>query len=120
MTFQLESDTIILRNIGQHDETLERPQEVRKVPTYSKVTRHGQITLPAPVRKSLGIEEGDLVEIEVIDEKAVLVPKRLVDKSQAYFWTKKWQEGEQEADEDIKTGRVKVFDSAEELVKDLE
>jgi len=25
MTFQLEDDTIILRNIGQHDETLERP-----------------------------------------------------------------------------------------------
>ncbi|MBN1191597.1 MAG: AbrB/MazE/SpoVT family DNA-binding domain-containing protein [Dehalococcoidales bacterium] len=31
------------------------------MPTYSKVTRHGQITLPAPVRKSLGIEEGDMV-----------------------------------------------------------
>jgi len=90
------------------------------MPTYSKVTRHGQITLPAPVRKSLGIEEGDLVEIEVIDEKAVLVPKRVVDKSQAFFWTKKWQEEEKEADEDIKAGRVKVFNSAEELIKDLE
>jgi len=90
------------------------------MPTYSKVTRHGQITLPAPVRKSLGIEEGDLVEIEVVDEKAVLVPKRLVDKNQAFFWTKKWQEGEKEADEDIKARRVKVFDSAEELMKDLE
>lgn len=87
---------------------------------YSKVTRHGQITLPAPVRRSLGIEEGDLVEIEVVGEKAVLVPKRLVDKSQAYFWTKRWQEGEKLADEDIKARRVKVFDSAEELVKDLE
>lgn len=90
------------------------------MPAYSKVTRHGQITLPALVRKKLGIEEGDLVEIQVIDEKAVLVPKRLVDKSQAYFWTKEWQEGEREADEDIKAGRVRVFDSVEELVKDLE
>ena len=25
MTFQIEGDIIILRNIGQHDETLERP-----------------------------------------------------------------------------------------------
>lgn len=90
------------------------------MPAYSKVTRHGQITLPASVRKSLGIEEGDLVEIEVIDEKAVLVPKRLVDKSQAYFWTKKWQEGEKKADNDIKSGRVKAFNSAEQLIKDLE
>jgi len=85
-----------------------------------KVTRHGQITLPASVRERLGIEEGDLVEIEVEDERAVLVPKKLVDKSQAYFWTRKWQEGEREADEDIKAGRVKTFDSVEELISDLE
>jgi antitoxin MazE len=39
---------------------------------------------------------------------------------QAYFWTKRWQEGEKEADEDIKAGRVKVFESAEELFKDLD
>ena len=86
----------------------------------SKVTRHGQITLPASVRKRLGIEEGDLVEIEVEDERAVLMPKKLVDKGQAYFWTKKWQESEREADEDIKAGRVKTLDSVEELISDLE
>jgi AbrB family looped-hinge helix DNA binding protein len=86
----------------------------------SKVTRHGQITLPASVRKRLGIEEGDLVEIEIKDDTAVLVPKKLVDKSQAYFWTQKWQEGEQEADADIKAGRVKTFDTADELIQDLD
>jgi AbrB family looped-hinge helix DNA binding protein len=86
---------------------------------YSKVTRHGQITLPASMRKQLGIEEGDLVEIEVIDDKAVLVPKKLVDKSQAYFWTSKWQQAEKQADEDIKAGRVRTFDSVEELLEDL-
>jgi AbrB family looped-hinge helix DNA binding protein len=86
----------------------------------SKVTRHGQITLPASVRKRLGIEEGDLVEIEVEEEKAVLVPKKLVDKSQAYFWTRKWQEGERQADKDVKSGRVKSFDLVEDLIKDLE
>jgi AbrB family looped-hinge helix DNA binding protein len=87
---------------------------------YSKLTRHGQITIPASVRKELGVEEGDLVEIEVVDEKAVLIPKRLVDKNQAYFWTEKWQDAEKKAGEDIKAGRVKVFDSVEELIKDLE
>jgi hypothetical protein len=40
--------------------------------------------------------------------------------SWAYFWTRKWQEGEREADEDIKAGRVKTFDSVEELISDLE
>jgi len=89
------------------------------MPAYSKVTRHGQITLPASVRKKLRIEEGDLVEIEVMEETAVLIPKKLVDKNQAYFWTQKWLEAEREASDDIKAGRVKVFDSAEELIKDL-
>jgi AbrB family looped-hinge helix DNA binding protein len=87
---------------------------------YSKITRHGQITLPASVRRKLGVDEGDIVEIEIVDEKAVLVPKKLVDKSQAYFWTKSWQEGEKEAEEDIKSGRVKVFDSVKELIKELD
>lgn len=89
------------------------------MPAYTKVTRHGQITLPASVRKELGIEEGDLIEIEVVDEKAVLLPKKLVDKNQAYFWTRKFQEAEREASEDIKAGRVEAFDSVEELLEDL-
>ena len=88
--------------------------------TYSKVTRHGQVTLPASVRRKLGIQEGDLVEVVVEDEKAVLVPKKIIDKSQAYFWTKAWQEAEREASEDIAAGRVKTFSSAEELIKDLD
>jgi len=48
------------------------------------------------------------------------MPKKLVDKSQAYFWTKRWQKGEKEAAEDIKAGRVKTFESVDELIKDLD
>jgi hypothetical protein len=48
------------------------------------------------------------------------IPKKLVDKSQAYFWTKRWQKGEKEAAEDIEAGRVKTFASVDELIKDLD
>ena len=68
----------------------------------------------------IGIEEGDIVEIKVEEERAVLMPKKLVDKSQAYFWTRRWQKAEKEADEDIKAGRVKTFESVDELVKELD
>jgi hypothetical protein len=65
-------------------------------------------------------EEGDFVEIEVLEGRAVLTPKRLVDKDQAYFWSREWQEGEREAQEDIRAGRVKEFASVEDLFRDLE
>jgi AbrB family looped-hinge helix DNA binding protein len=88
--------------------------------TYSKVTRHGQVTLPASIRKKLGIKEGDLIEVRVQDDMAVLLPKKLIDSSQAYFWTKQWQEAEKEANEDIKAGRVKTFSRVKELFEDLD
>ncbi len=87
---------------------------------YSKITRHGQITLPSAVRKQLGVEEGDIIEIAVVDEVATLVPKKLVDKSQAYFWAGEWQAGEREAETDIRSGRIRVYKSAKELIKDLD
>jgi len=63
---------------------------------------------------------GDLVEINVEEERAVLMPKKLIDKSQAYFWTRRWQKGEREASQDIKAGRIKTFGSVDELIKDLD
>ncbi len=89
------------------------------VPSLTKVTRHGQITLPSDVRRAMGIEEGDLIEVRVQEDNVVLTPKRLVDKSQAYFWTKEWQAAEAEAEADIKAGRVKSFDLPEALFEDL-
>ena len=90
------------------------------MPALTKVTRHGQITLPRSVRGLLNIEEGDFVEIDVVEGRAVLTPKRLIDKDQAYFWSREWQGAEREAEEDIRAGRVKEFVSAEELLRDLD
>lgn len=60
--------------------------------TVTKVTRNGQITLPAAVRRAVGIEEGDLVAVTIEGDTITLVPKKLVDKSQAYFWSDAWQQ----------------------------
>ena len=87
--------------------------------TAGKVNKHGQVTIPADLRKAAHIEIGDYVEFRMGDGKIQLFVKKLIDKDQAYFWTKEWQEGELEADEDIKAGRVKAFDSVDELVEEL-
>jgi AbrB family looped-hinge helix DNA binding protein len=85
-----------------------------------QVRRKAQITLPQSVRHALDIEEGDFLDAEVKDGAIVLRVKKLVDKEQAWFWTRRWQEGERKADEDIKAGRVKRFKSAADAVKYLE
>ena len=50
--------------------------------------------------------------------KVRFVPK-FVPRSQAYYWTKAWLEGELEADEDIRIGRLKRFETAGEVIAAL-
>ena len=44
---------------------------VYTLPSLTKVTRHGQITLPSDLRRAIGIEEGDLIEVRVRDDQMV-------------------------------------------------
>ena len=81
-----------------------------------QVRRKAQVTLPQSVRRALNIEEGDFLDAAVKDGEIVLRVKKLVDKEQAWFWTRRWQEGEREAEEDIRAGRVHNFDSAREAI----
>ncbi len=90
-----------------------------KTATLTKVTRNGQMTLPAVARRALHIEEGDYVEVRVSEDSLILTPKKLIDKSQAYFWSPEWQAAEREASEDIALGRVREFKKADDLIATL-
>jgi hypothetical protein len=41
---------------------------------------------------------------------------KLVSKEQAWFWTKRWQNGEREAEEDILNGRVNKFENSDDAI----
>jgi AbrB family looped-hinge helix DNA binding protein len=84
-----------------------------------QVRKKAQLTLPLSIRKKAGIEEGDFIDIQVRDGEIVLKLKKLVDKDQSWFWTKRWQDGEKEADADIKAGRVHEFKDADSAIKSL-
>jgi len=81
-----------------------------------QIRKKFQITLPRSIREQLGLEEGDYIAVEVRDEEIVLRPKKLVDKGQAWFWSREWQEAEREAEADIESGRVHEFADAEEAI----
>ncbi len=84
-----------------------------------KVQKNKNITLPMWVMQRFRLGTGDFVQVEETKDGVMLKPAKLVDPSQTYFWTKEWQAGEREAEEDIRKGRVKAFKSIKELIKDL-
>jgi AbrB family looped-hinge helix DNA binding protein len=86
-----------------------------------QVRSNGQITLPTSVRRQVNLQEGDLLEVTVESDGSLrLVPKVAIDRSQAYFWTRRWQQGEREAEEDLQAGRYRDFNRMEDLIQSLE
>ncbi len=86
------------------------------MPELVQVRKKAQVTLPQSVRQALNIEEGDFLDVRVEGGEIVLRVKKLVDKEQAWFWSKRWQEGEKEAEEDIRSGHVHNFNNVKEAV----
>ena len=86
------------------------------------VKKRYTITIPKGIREKLHIKEGEYIEAEVKRQSLVLTPVKIIKKDQEYFWTKEWQEGEREADEDIEAGRLSRAygeDEVEHFIKDL-
>ncbi len=76
----------------------------------------GQMTLPEEIRAAAHLEEGDLLEVELTADGILLRPQKVIDATQAWFWSSVWQQGEREADADLAAGREERFDSGEEFL----
>ncbi|MBI2912586.1 MAG: AbrB/MazE/SpoVT family DNA-binding domain-containing protein [Chloroflexi bacterium] len=84
----------------------------------TKVTRNFQVSIPKEIRERLRLQEGDFIEVSERDGQIVMVPKKLIDADQAWFWSAEWQKGEREVDEDLRAGRViGPFKTVEEMKK---
>ncbi len=89
--------------------------------TILQIRDNGQITLPTSVRRKTNLKTGDLLEVNIEEDGSIrLTPQVTMDRAQAYFWSKRWQEGEKEAEQDIHDGKVKEFNALENLIDDLE
>lgn len=86
-----------------------------------QIRGHGQITIPKRIRELFNLEDGDVLVIEGREDGILMKPRKLLDPTQAWFWTEEWQKKERRADEDIKGGRVSgPFEGVEKLRKHLE
>ena len=83
------------------------------------VREKGQVTIPAGLRRAAHIEEGDPMEVELTAEGILLRPQKVIDSTQAWFWTADWQAGEREASEQIAAGALDTFKGGEEFLDAL-
>jgi AbrB family looped-hinge helix DNA binding protein len=91
------------------------------MPTVMKISPQGQIRIPKKVLDALKILPGDYVEMDIQSNHVILKPRKLIDPSQGWYWTKEWQKTETEADEQLEKGQCSpIFSTAEEGLKWLE
>ena len=80
---------------------------------YARIDARGSVTIPAAIRKALGLRPGEQVRIEAEPKTGIITihPQVSVDREQAWFWTPEWQKAEKEADKDIAAGKIKKMKS---------
>jgi AbrB family looped-hinge helix DNA binding protein len=79
----------------------------------------GQLTLPEDIRQTAHLEAGDLLDAEITPDGILLRPQKVIDATQAWFWTPAWQAGERRADADKAAGQVETFGSDDEFLEEL-
>jgi len=86
----------------------------------TQLRRRSQVTLPSEVIKKMKLQEGDNLDIAIEDDRIIIKPVLVINRSQSWFWTKEWQAMEMEADKDIKLGKIHKARNVKDLIKKLE
>ena len=84
------------------------------------VKKRNLINLPRDIRESLDINEGDILDISLVDNKIIIEPMKLIPSSQAYFWPEKTQKDMIEANNDVKSGNIRKFKNIKEFLEGIE
>ncbi|MEK6544924.1 MAG: AbrB/MazE/SpoVT family DNA-binding domain-containing protein [Nitrospinota bacterium] len=84
-----------------------------------RVEADGRVVLPKEVRESLHIGRGDLLGLEIKDDEIIMMPIAKIPKSQAWFWSEKWQKKEKEINRAKEESKIKGPLTLEEALRDL-
>ena len=86
--------------------------------TIMKISPQGQVRIPKKLMQSLGIEAGDYLAMDIENGQILLKPRKLIDPSQGWHWTKTWQRKETDADTEIEQNELSPgFQKAQEGIK---
>lgn len=84
--------------------------------------KRGLIAFTPELRKRLRLDEpGAQLEVQELPDGSFRIRGAVaVPSDQAWFWTDRWQLMEREADLDIAAGRVKQYESVDDMLADLD
>ena len=85
----------------------------------AQLRRRSQITLPNDVVKKMKLQEGDNLDIAIEDDKIINKPVIVIDRSQAWFWSKEWQKKESEVDRQKTGGKIRKASNKKALFEKL-
>lgn len=86
--------------------------------TFSvKLRPKWQLTFPRQMRELLGVGIGDeLIFYRNEQQQFVIERQQTIPADQAWFWTKRWQQMEREAQAEIDAGREMEFENVEDAI----
>ncbi len=83
------------------------------------VQKRNLISIPREIREQLNINEGDVLNVKVDNNKIIIEPMKLVPSSQAYFWSETAQKDMLEARSDVESGNVREFNTIGEFLNGI-
>lgn len=86
----------------------------------AKVQRNFQITIPSEVRKRAHLKVGDLIDFEVTEDGILVKPMEAIDRSQAWFWSGKWQAEEKKVEKDFEEGKILESKDVETFLEEVD
>ena len=83
------------------------------------VQKRNLISLPRDIREQLNINEGDVLDVRMDNNKIIIEPMKLVPSSQVYFWSETTQNDMLEAKNDVDSGNVREFNTLSEFFNSI-
>jgi AbrB family looped-hinge helix DNA binding protein len=80
------------------------------------VQKRNLISLPREIREQLNINEGDVLDVRMDNNKIIIEPMKLVPSSQTYFWSETIQNDMLDAKKEVNSGNTREFHSINEFL----
>lgn len=96
-------------------------EKTHVVEGIAKVNDRGALTIPAEVRKAVGLNGETTVVASAIENgsEILLRIQVTIDRDQAWFWTREWQDEEMKSLKDYEAGKVTRMD-ADDFLKEID